>query len=146
MSTISAQKQGNKNAEKFIRAALTSLIAALVLTAIVSLIFAKIMVSKKVPLYAAVPMASISVGAGSFLAGFIQGKALKQNGMLLSVFTALLIAAACALAGFPSWQPPYFTAVSAARGAVILIASVLGNQIGKNLSQPAKRIRRKGRK
>ena len=146
MSTISAQKQGNKNAKKFIRAALTSLIAALVLTAIVSLIFAKIMISKKIPLYAAVPMASISVGAGSFLAGFIQGKALKQSGMLLSVFTALLIAAACALAGFPSWQPPYFTAVSAARGAVILIASVLGNQVGKNLSQPAKRIRRKGRK
>lgn len=74
MSTISAQKQGNKNAKKFIRTALTSLIAALVLTAIVSLIFAKIMVSQKIPFYAAVPMASISVGAGSFLGWLYSGK------------------------------------------------------------------------
>lgn len=147
MSALIAQSNKNGFAkEKVLRIWLLSLILALAASGITALALAWIMVRQKLPLFAAIPMASISVGIGSFCAGIIQGASFKQKGSLSSVITAFILAALCILAGFPSWQPPYFTANAAARTAVILIAAVLGCQLGKKLCPKAKRHSRRGRK
>lgn len=131
------------NNAKSIRSLFVSWIAALFATALISWLCAQILVMQKLPLYSAIPMASLSVAFGAFTAALMQGLALEQSSAAYSIATAIAMILLCILAGFPSWQELHITAIGAARAAVILIAALVGNQIGRSMRSSKKSAKRR---
>lgn len=131
------------NNAKNIRSVFVSWIAALFATAVISWLCAQILIMQKLPLYSAIPMASLSVAFGAFTAALMQGFALEQNSAAYSIATAIAMILLCILAGFPSWQELHITVIGAARTAVILIAALAGNQIGRYMHNSKKTARRR---
>lgn len=131
------------NNAKSIQAVFLSLLAALFSTSAISWLCAQILIMQKLPIYSAIPMASLSVAFGAFTAAIMQGFALEQNSVVYSITTAILMILLCILAGFPSWQELHITAIGTARAAVILIAALVGNQIGRSMRSSKKSARRR---
>ncbi len=128
-----------KNMQKSERTGLTSFLRpvgfaclfGVIVSAVLLLLFAFIMSWRDFPHAAIDPVATFAVAAGSFVAGFICARLMRENGLMFGAICGAIIFALMALCGMVFVGG--FGIAALIKLVIVLCSSMLGGVLGVNM-------------
>ena len=141
---ISPPKTAKKISPSLGSCILGSLFVGIALCVLALLFFSFILSKADLPLYAAVPMATVAICIGTGGAAMLLSRLQQKNGLLLGLCTGIFFFVAYALAAVLNGQRE-FTAFAAIKLASILLSGCLGGYLGLLRAEQKKHRRPAGR-